>query len=337
VRLRPRADERLAPPLPASPAESDFPSVPLTPPPVPRNAQHTDGDGGSVSDRVNSGSERSRDDPNSARDSSASASPVLDVVCSAACVCMCAVRTIICIRITARANAISAARVVTGVDGRIACQQRRRDAAAAAESAIGCRAIVRAASITGVCVRVTRAVLTLCTRQIPFAPMAPPVPLEGRREAVVQVRACARARVCVCGCVSSLLSQALVTRELVVVLTLCNMVKPTDLDDLCESLVMLLEPCNAALYVIEASIALEVATTPDEQQLFRSNSVATKLMAVFSKRLPDGSKYMHATLDRLVRDVCSDRYGSLEVCQRLQARTDPPGLRAGQRGESTGE
>lgn len=70
---------------------------------------------------------------------------------------------------------------------------------------------------------------------------------------------------------------------------------------------------NTALYTVEVFLALEIVATSDEQTLLRTNSLATKLLATFSKRLVDGQQYLRATLQSLVRDVCSDRYGSLEV------------------------
>jgi ankyrin repeat protein len=107
--------------------------------------------------------------------------------------------------------------------------------------------------------------------------------------------------------------RSLLEKELVVLLVLRDAVSASDRDDLCEALVLLLEPFNVALYTIEAVIAVEVAGTLSEGTLFRSNSVASKMMSCYAKRLPDGANYLRAVLEPLVRDVCSGRYSSLEV------------------------
>jgi hypothetical protein len=118
--------------------------------------------------------------------------------------------------------------------------------------------------------------------------------------------------------------RSMLTRELVVLLALRDAVPATERDDLCESLVLLLEPSNAALYAIEAIVAVEVAGTLSEGTLFRTNSIASKMMQCYSKRLPDGAAYLRAVLDPLIRDVCSGRYGSLEVNPDHASAGDDP-------------
>lgn len=118
--------------------------------------------------------------------------------------------------------------------------------------------------------------------------------------------------------------RAILTRELVVILALRDAVPATERDDLCESLVLLLEPSNAALYAIEAIVAVEVVGTLSEGTLFRTNSIASKMMQCYSKRLPDGAAYLRAVLDPLIRDVCSGRYGSLEVNPDHASAGDDP-------------
>jgi ankyrin repeat protein len=118
--------------------------------------------------------------------------------------------------------------------------------------------------------------------------------------------------------------RSVLTRELVVLLALRDAVPATERDELCESLVLLLEPSNAALYAIEAIVAVEVAGTLSEGTLFRTNSIASKMMQCYSKRLPDGAAYLRAVLDPLIRDVCSGRYGSLEVNPDHASAGDDP-------------
>jgi hypothetical protein len=63
---------------------------------------------------------------------------------------------------------------------------------------------------------------------------------------------------------------SLATRELVVLLTLREAIAAKDRDQLCEALVLLLEPSNMALYLIEAIIALEIAGTLSEGNCMRA-------------------------------------------------------------------
>lgn len=91
--------------------------------------------------------------------------------------------------------------------------------------------------------------------------------------------------------------------DLVAVLGLFTQVPITESDDLARSVVRLFERYNDTLRLIKGAIRAEVASNLDANTLFRANSMATKIMSVYSRMV--GGNLLTHTLKKCIDKVVS--------------------------------
>lgn len=85
---------------------------------------------------------------------------------------------------------------------------------------------------------------------------------------------------------------------------LCSVAPQTAGDKVALSLVTVLEGARAALPFIRAIVQLEVSSTASSSVLFRSNSMAIRVLSAYGRLV--GDVYLRAVLGDLVRKVCAD-------------------------------
>ncbi len=85
---------------------------------------------------------------------------------------------------------------------------------------------------------------------------------------------------------------------------LCNVAPQTAGDKVAASLVSVLQRAHVVLPFIRAVVDQEVSSTASSSVLFRSNSMAIRVLSAYGRVAGDG--YLRAVLGDLVRDVCAD-------------------------------
>eukprot|EP01088_Endostelium_zonatum_P001228 TRINITY_DN1152_c0_g1_i1.p1 TRINITY_DN1152_c0_g1~~TRINITY_DN1152_c0_g1_i1.p1 ORF type:complete len:2790 (-),score=689.70 TRINITY_DN1152_c0_g1_i1:4-8373(-) len=89
-----------------------------------------------------------------------------------------------------------------------------------------------------------------------------------------------------------------------VVLALCEVIQITEADELASILVRLFESNDKTLHLLRKVIEQEVGSTETPNTLFRRNSMATKLLAAYTKIL--GKKYLKDTLGPIIQGMIAD-------------------------------
>eukprot|EP00727_Mastigamoeba_balamuthi_P014007 m51a1_g9229 hypothetical protein (865) ;mRNA; f:74892-78388 len=85
-----------------------------------------------------------------------------------------------------------------------------------------------------------------------------------------------------------------------------------EVQQLAESFVKIFEHEGHTLTVIEHLIVSEIESTVSAGTLFRTNSLASKVMTTWS-RLNEGLEFLVSTLSGPINTICSNKYGSLEI------------------------
>ncbi|KAH3756711.1 gtpase-activator protein for Ras family gtpase [Pelomyxa schiedti] len=93
---------------------------------------------------------------------------------------------------------------------------------------------------------------------------------------------------------------------------LCTVANTKDSQQIADLCVKVLEPEGRALPLIEFLIKKEIRTTNQAGILFRSNSLASKMMSAWSK-LEDGQLYLQQVLTEPIKGIVAGNYGSLEI------------------------
>ena len=109
------------------------------------------------------------------------------------------------------------------------------------------------------------------------------------------------------------LEELLLEDRLEVVSALTDIVEVTDFDEVAAALVSVFEFHNESLRLIMFLITKEVREATSAGTLFRSNSMASKVMTAYSKKV--GGEYLKATLSTPIAHICN-RDLSMEVDPR---------------------
>lgn len=94
-------------------------------------------------------------------------------------------------------------------------------------------------------------------------------------------------------------AELLLKDDLVVTLALCNAIPVTAADAVAKALINVFEAKGNTFRLLRALIEEEARSTTSASTLFRSNSMASKLMSAFGRIT--GQEYLHSTLRPLVR------------------------------------
>ncbi|KAJ5072726.1 fibronectin type iii domain-containing 3ba-related [Anaeramoeba ignava] len=100
-----------------------------------------------------------------------------------------------------------------------------------------------------------------------------------------------------------------------VIKALFSVIRPADADSLCRALIYLLEneSQNSALDLIKERIIHEVGLITDPGTLFRSNSFASKFLAIYSKLY--GLPYLYKTIGIEIYQICKELTDPVEVSE----------------------
>jgi hypothetical protein len=96
----------------------------------------------------------------------------------------------------------------------------------------------------------------------------------------------------------------LLDSKLEVVLALCNVIQITEADEVAQLLVRLFEANEKTMSMLKKAIEQEVTKTETENTLFRRNSMATKLLAAYTKLI--GTRYLKDTLTPTLQGLISN-------------------------------
>ncbi|KAH3768036.1 Neurofibromin 1 [Pelomyxa schiedti] len=102
---------------------------------------------------------------------------------------------------------------------------------------------------------------------------------------------------------------------------LCAVTATKDAQTLAEAAVKAYEPEGKALPLIEHLIQKEIRTTVQAGTLFRSNSLASKVITAWSK-LGEGQDFLVSTLQPVVTSIITGSHGTLEINPTNLAPTD---------------
>ncbi|KAJ5077394.1 fibronectin type iii domain-containing 3ba-related [Anaeramoeba ignava] len=111
------------------------------------------------------------------------------------------------------------------------------------------------------------------------------------------------------------LRKLIIHPEKKVIKALFSVIRPADADSLCRALIYLLESesQNLALELIKERIVQEVALIKDPGTLFRSNSFASKLLAIYSRLY--GLPYLYKTIGIEIYQICEELTNPVEVSE----------------------
>ncbi|KAI8920521.1 hypothetical protein BC831DRAFT_92159 [Entophlyctis helioformis] len=87
--------------------------------------------------------------------------------------------------------------------------------------------------------------------------------------------------------------------DLAIVLTLCEVTSSNDIDEIASALLSVFEQCGKASALITTVIADEIQRTDTAASIFRRNSIATKLLALYAKS--EGQDFLQVTLMPIIR------------------------------------
>ncbi|KAL6048750.1 Neurofibromin 1 [Balamuthia mandrillaris] len=118
------------------------------------------------------------------------------------------------------------------------------------------------------------------------------------------------------------LVELLLDKKLDVVLALCNAIQITEADEAAKILVRFFEANEKTMLLLKKTIEQEVKRTETENTLFRRNSMATKVLAAYTKLI--GTRYLKATLSPVIHNLVSNP---------LNLELDPQKLPEGQKRE----
>jgi len=104
-----------------------------------------------------------------------------------------------------------------------------------------------------------------------------------------------------------------------VVLSLCSVIQITEADEVAQLLVRLFEANERTMVMLKMMIEQEVSRTDSENILFRRNSMATKLLAAYTKLI--GTRYLKETLTPTLQRL---------IANPLTFEVDPQKLPTGQ-------
>lgn len=107
-----------------------------------------------------------------------------------------------------------------------------------------------------------------------------------------------------------MLERLLTEPDMAIVLALAKMADVTEADELAQAMVALFLSNETVLQKILVFISMEVRSSDNPSTLFRANSLASKMLKVYSKRI--GIPYLQAVLSELILEVI-DHPGAYEV------------------------
>tara|TARA_R110002050_G_scaffold81309_7_gene173843 strand:- start:3513 stop:8018 length:4506 start_codon:yes stop_codon:yes gene_type:complete len=114
------------------------------------------------------------------------------------------------------------------------------------------------------------------------------------------------------------LEELLLQDNLRVVTSLCDVVEVTEFDEVSAALVSVFEFHNETMYLIKKLITKEVNEASSAGTLFRSNSMASKVMTAYSKKI--GHQYLMATLMTPLNHIQTK-----DISLEVDPRKLPPG------------